>query len=380
MEWYRMYHGMPYDMKLRVVAKRAERPMVEVVAVWACLLDAASQHSNRGTIEVDEESIAVSLGIEFEDVQAIMDAFRSKGLLGDDERLTGWDKRQHMTATERSRKHRSKTKKEDATSGNAMQRDATPRNARERKNVPDNRLQNTDYRITEDRGKNTDLQNSDKKLRAREEKRESEREKQGVSPFTDQIADEMLQIWNAEVQSKLTGGHKATLTPKRRKQMQTRWEQDFQRDIRAWRYFCEVIAASDFCMGRIEGKHWTIDIGWATDSSEHVAKVLEGAFSGGKHPPKPPACEVVELQPAWDRVLQSFQRQFGAATCRSWLSGLRVIAHMPRPEGGTVVVLRCPSKFVCQWVEQHYRDHLARWWAEATAGESRVLAVELEAV
>ena len=370
-----MSHGMPYDMKLRVVAKRADRPMVEVVAVWACLLDAASMHANRGTVEVDEESIAVSLGIEFEYVESIMDAFRSKGLLGGDDRLTGWDKRQQMTATERSRKHRSKAKKGDATAGNDMQRDATPGNGGERKNGQDKKRLEEEK---EKRDKKEELKNLDKN-RAREEKRESEREKQNLQKFSDQMADEMLQIWNSEVQSKLTNGHRATITPKRRQQMQKRWEQDFQRDVRAWRYFCEVIAASDFCMGKIEGKHWTIDLGWATDSSEHVAKVLEGGFSGGKHPPKPPTCEVAELQPAWDRVLQSFQRQFGAATCRSWMSGLRVTAHKPRPEGGTAVVLRCPSKFVSQWVEQHYRDHLARWWAEATMGESRVLAVELEA-
>ncbi len=369
-----MYHGMPYDMKLRVVAKRADRPMVAVVAVWTCLLDAASQHTHRGTIEIDEESIAVSMGIELEDVECIMDAFRSKGLLGDDDRLTGWDKRQHMTATERSRKHRSKAKE---AAGNAGQRQATARNARERKNPPDNRVQTTEDRITDLEGEDQKNRISDQKNRARAEKRESEREKQSGQTFTDQTADEMLQIWNAEVQSKLTNGHKASLTPKRRKQMQSRWEQDFQRDIRAWRYFCEVIAASDFCMGRIEGKHWTIDLGWATDSSEHVAKVLEGGFSGGKHPPKPSVCEMAELQPAWDRVLQAFQHHFSVAACRSWMSGLRVIALKPRPEGGTTVVLRGPSRFVCQWVDQHYRDHLARWWAEATAGDARVLAVEL---
>ena len=48
MEWYRMYHGMPFDTKLRVVAKRADQSMGLVVAVWACLLDAASTHDPRG--------------------------------------------------------------------------------------------------------------------------------------------------------------------------------------------------------------------------------------------------------------------------------------------------------------------------------------------
>ena len=58
MEWYRAYHGMPHDLKLKVVAKRSGQPMAHVVAVWVCLLDAASQHRSRGTVEVDAEQIA----------------------------------------------------------------------------------------------------------------------------------------------------------------------------------------------------------------------------------------------------------------------------------------------------------------------------------
>ena len=94
----------------------------------------------------------------------------------------------------------------------------------------------------------------------------------------------MLDIWNAEVQSKLTNGHKVKLTPKRKELMTCRWLNDFQQDIRAWEYYCEVIGQSDFCLGKIEGKGWTIDLTWAVDSSEHIAKILEGGFSNGKHP------------------------------------------------------------------------------------------------
>lgn len=59
MEWYRAYHGLPHDPKLQVIAKRTGQPMAVVVAVWVCVLDAASQHDPRGVIEVDPEEIAV---------------------------------------------------------------------------------------------------------------------------------------------------------------------------------------------------------------------------------------------------------------------------------------------------------------------------------
>lgn len=59
MEWYRVYHGMPEDAKLQVIAKRTSQPMAHVVSVWGCLLDAASKHDPRGKIQIDPEQIAV---------------------------------------------------------------------------------------------------------------------------------------------------------------------------------------------------------------------------------------------------------------------------------------------------------------------------------
>ena len=135
MEWYRMYHGMPFDTKLRVVAKRSGQPMGLVVAVWACLLDAASSYDPRGIAEVDPEEIAVALDFEMEAIEAILTAMQDKEMIDEDGYLTAWDKRQQTTSTERSRKSRARNKeKSDAAYCNSMQRDATPRNATQRKN------------------------------------------------------------------------------------------------------------------------------------------------------------------------------------------------------------------------------------------------------
>ncbi len=362
---------MPHDPKLKVIAHRAKQPMAHVVAVWTCLLDAASQHRARGTVEVDAEQIAIMQDMDTEAVQAIIAAMHTKGMLDEQNRLTAWDKRQHTTSAERMQRHRDK-KKRDVTGSDAAKRKVTGGDAKNGKNAPDtdNRLQTTDsdteVQKTEAEGQKKQI--SDKKIRARAEG-EREREKTNLP---DDTAEQMLQIWNAEVQSKLTKGQNARLTPKRKQQMAERWRQDFQQDIRAWRYFCEVIGSSDFCLGKVAGKDWTIDLGWAVESSEHVAKILEGGFSGGNHPPKPPACDVPGVQQAWDAVLDAFQQKHGKATCRSWLANTAIVGLR-----GNTVIIRCPSAFARQWIGEHYLPDLTRWWRTATEGGAAVSTVEL---
>ncbi len=369
-----MYHGMPHDPKLKVIAHRAKQPMAHVVAVWTCLLDAASQHCTRGTVEVDAEQIAIMQDIETESVQAIIAAMYTKGMLNEQNRLTAWDKRQHTTSAERMARHRDK-KKHDVTASDAAAKKVTGGDAKKRKNAPDtdNRLQtadsDTEVQKAEAESQKNKKTDSNTKNRARAE---GEREREKTKSLPDEIAEQMLQIWNAEVQSKLTKGQSARITPKRKQQMAERWRQDFQQDIRAWRYFCEVIGNSDFCLGKVAGKDWTIDLGWAVESSEHVAKILEGGFSGGNHPPKPPACDVPGLQQAWDAVLDAFQQKHGKAPCRSWLASTSITGLR-----GNTVIIRCPSAFVCQWIQQHYLPDLTRWWRTATEGGAAVASVEL---
>lgn len=385
---------MPQDPKLKVIAHRAKQPMADVLAVWLCLLDMASQNNPRGNVVIDIEEIAVMQNLETDDVKKIIEAFYTKNMITPEGRLAAWDKRQYATPAERVKKHRD-SKKHDVTPSNAPKRVVTPGNGAKQKSSKkeadtDSRVQiaEEEGRIAEGRAdsekeKDLDQKNSDKKLRAGEEKREREREKQKIGgQATDQKSDasgillQMLDIWNAEVQSKLTRGQKAILTPKRKEQMTLRWLEDFQQDMRAWQYYCQVIGASDFCLGKIEGKGWTIDLSWAVESSEHVAKILEGGFSGGNHPPRPPACDVPALQEAWDSVLHAFEQRHSKATCRSWLANT-VITRMQKHCDGALVTLRCPNKFSREWIAQHYLADLNHWFAEATKTGVRVTGVEL---
>jgi hypothetical protein len=376
MDWYRVYHGMPEDAKLKVIAKRSQQTMAHVVTVWLCVLDAASRHKNRGTVEVDSEQIAVVQDMDQAAVESILQAFREKGMITEDNRITSWETRQYLSDKERAQRARDK-KKQDVTENHTASRSVTESNAAKRKigkKAPDtdNRLQKADSE--------TDLQKNritDKKNRESAEG-EREREARNAPPEkdADKIAEQMLQIWNAEVQTKLTKGQKAKLTPKRKAQMLERWEQDFQQDMRSWRYFCDIISRSDFCLGKLEGKGWTIDLSWAVASSDHVAKIMEGGFSGGKHPTPPPACNEPELQTGWDHVLACFAGKHGKASCQSWLSGT-IVTGAETQGGGAIVVISCPNRFVKQWLEQHYLADMQLWWSEHRFQSQRITGVRL---
>lgn len=92
-QWFRVWHGMPTDPKLRGIARRSGQPLVEVLSVWLFVLDHASQADERGTIVGwSDDDVAAALDIEAESVAAIREAMQGK-LLDDDE-VRSWEKRQ----------------------------------------------------------------------------------------------------------------------------------------------------------------------------------------------------------------------------------------------------------------------------------------------
>ena len=134
MNWLRWYHGTVTDPKWRVIAKASGRPLPEVVAVWALVLEHASQNEDRGTLDgFDVESAAAALEIPEEAIEAVLDAM--EGRVKRHETLTGWMKRQVKRervsdhSTERVKRHRERTK--TVNNDNDLG-DGTPRNARKR--------------------------------------------------------------------------------------------------------------------------------------------------------------------------------------------------------------------------------------------------------
>jgi hypothetical protein len=146
MDWFRSHHGAPTDPKWLLIAKRANVRPIHVIGTWWALLDYASQHSDRGSIDgFDTETFALFAGLEDEHVSRIVTTLRDKGLIIDG-RIAQWAKRQPKRedegAAERQRRHRAEKPKnggnppsggkqgtpDDTTPGerHAMSRNVTP--------------------------------------------------------------------------------------------------------------------------------------------------------------------------------------------------------------------------------------------------------------
>lgn len=139
MEWFRWWHGCISDPKFITVARRAKQPRALVIALWAAILEHASQANPRGSIQhFCLEDTANLLEIDEEYLGRIMDEFEKKGLI-QDERIAKWEERQpHREdySTRRVRQHRDMKrnvtqKSPDETQCNANFRNVTQCNAPE---------------------------------------------------------------------------------------------------------------------------------------------------------------------------------------------------------------------------------------------------------
>jgi hypothetical protein len=130
-DWFRWHHGSVNDQKFQLVAKKAGASVADVIAVWACLLEAASMADERGNPgEPDHEAIDCALGLPDGRASAIYAQMRSRELIAQDGRLVAWSKRQ----PKREREDDNSTERVKAFRD--RQRQETPRNATERQETP----------------------------------------------------------------------------------------------------------------------------------------------------------------------------------------------------------------------------------------------------
>lgn len=124
LSWWRSWHGAPTDHKWAVIAARSGAKVGVVSAIAWALLDYASQHIDRGTVDgFDTEEYAVYSGFSEDEIKAVIKAMTDKGIITDG-RLTNWEKRQPKReddSNERVRKFREK--KRSVTHGNAPDKD-----------------------------------------------------------------------------------------------------------------------------------------------------------------------------------------------------------------------------------------------------------------
>jgi hypothetical protein len=137
-EWFRWWHGTVTDPKFRWIAKKSNSKITDVLAVWAALLEHASNvtqcnaDETRGNVTSFQcEDWDIQFDLEEGQTQKILSAMESKGLIENNE-ICNWQKRQPKredSSTERVRRFREKKKTinncDDETQCNAKKRQET---------------------------------------------------------------------------------------------------------------------------------------------------------------------------------------------------------------------------------------------------------------
>lgn len=116
------------DPKMQWVARKSGATPADVIAVWACLLEHASNvtqcndNETRGSVNgFDKESFEIVLGLDNGKITEIIAAMEEKEMIADG-MITNWEKRQPKredSSTERVRKHRAKKKAEEECNENS---------------------------------------------------------------------------------------------------------------------------------------------------------------------------------------------------------------------------------------------------------------------
>lgn len=123
MDWYRRYHGTCADPKIRLVARAAKVPTPYAIAAWDAVLEHASAHDDRGSVEgMSVDLLAVTIDCDEDEAARLLAAFTSRQMLIGG-RVAAWEKRQSPSdsSTERTRKWRERRKAE----ASGAERDAT---------------------------------------------------------------------------------------------------------------------------------------------------------------------------------------------------------------------------------------------------------------
>lgn len=132
--WFRLWHDMPTDPKFRTIARASKQPLSLVIAVYLHVLVDASNANERGrTQSLSTEDVASALDVDTEQVEIILQEMQ--GRLLENDKVTGWDKRQPKKedgASERAKAWREAKKQESEQQLNNSERDRTQANAKKR--------------------------------------------------------------------------------------------------------------------------------------------------------------------------------------------------------------------------------------------------------
>lgn len=138
MDWFRWHHGSVTDPKFQLVARKSGASLPDVLAVWAYILETASQSVERGDFgSVDCEALDCLFGFPATETRTanILKAMQERDLV-DGSRVASWEKRQPKRErddpTNSDRQAAFKAKKNQVTPDNARDDQKTPREDKSR--------------------------------------------------------------------------------------------------------------------------------------------------------------------------------------------------------------------------------------------------------
>jgi hypothetical protein len=146
-DWFRWHHGSVTDPKFQLVARKSGAGLPAVIAIWAYVLEKASEATERGHFgALDAEAVDCMFALADGTTARVLSEMDVRGLT-----LAGvvlsWDKRQPKRereddkSTERVRAHREKQRLEStwATPWNAMKRQWNAKKRLEERRVEEKR-------------------------------------------------------------------------------------------------------------------------------------------------------------------------------------------------------------------------------------------------
>jgi hypothetical protein len=281
--WFRWWEGTGTDPKFGVVAKKSGQSVAVVLAVWALLLENASETQcnakQRGEISgFDFEAVDSLLGIGEGASEKVFAELGAKGMV-DGNKIANWGKRQPKkedpTNTGRSRKHRENAK----TRGNAEQRDETQCNAMQRGETSGNAIQ--DKSIQDKNIKTKNKESTALGLSAEHESPEGAEPPGGETETPAPcLASGVTAAWNA-ILAPLGFRAARKPSPARKRHLGARARDDPERQSLAWwESLFERMGQSAWMRGKAQaGAKW-LDLDWALNET-NLAKILEGKYDGG---------------------------------------------------------------------------------------------------
>lgn len=138
MAWFRLHEGAYADAKWPIIARKSNTNVGTVVSIWIALLDYASQHETRGSLEgFDPETIDALYGYDEGTCQSVFNAMVCKGMIADD-RIANWEKRQPLKEDSTSKERKERYNERHGTPKNDLERSGTqPEHHGTPKNAPD---------------------------------------------------------------------------------------------------------------------------------------------------------------------------------------------------------------------------------------------------